>query len=254
MKKSVGQVLQDARTRRGLDLNDAERVTKIRLKFLRAIEEDRWEALPEPVYVRSFLSTYARFLGLDDGPLLEEYGRTADTPDRPDPIPPGAIRAGGIRPHRRPLKPVLIAGAGVAAVIVLGLVIVGLLSDTGGGGTTGSEKRGGERRAPSGAPAVAPTSTAAGSEVSLDLRPTAAVWVCLIDSRDHTLLAETLQPGDSRGPFNGRSFDVTFGNGSIELTVDGQAAKVPPIAEPLGYRITPAGIHRLDSASEPTCT
>jgi cytoskeleton protein RodZ len=254
MKKSVGQVLQDTRTRRGLDLNEAERVTKIRLKFLRAIEEDRWEALPEPVYVRSFLSTYARFLGLDDEPLLEEYARTTGAPGRPDPIPPGAIRAGGISPRRRPPKPILIAVAGVAAVIVLGLAIVSLLSDTGGGDTTSSEKAGGEKRAPSGAAAAAPTSTAAGSEVSLDLRPTAAVWVCLIDSRDRTLLAETLQPGDSRGPFDGRSFDVTFGNGSVEMTVDGQAAKVPPLAEPLGYRITPEGIHRLDSSSEPTCT
>jgi hypothetical protein len=223
------------------------------LKFLRAIEEDRWDALPEPVYARSFLSTYARFLGLDDEPLLEEYERTADAPDRPDPIPPGAIRTGGISPRRRPLKPVLIATAGAAAVIVLGLVIVGLASDTGGGGATSSEKAGGEKRAPSGAPAV-PTSTAAGSEVSLDLRPIAAVWVCLIDSRDRTLLAETLQPGDSRGPFDGRSFDVTFGNGSVEMTVDGQAAKIPPLAEPLGYRITPDGVHRLDSSSEPTCT
>src|SRR3954447_445202 len=253
MKKSVGQVLEEARTRRGIDLNEAQRVTKIRVKFLRAIEEDRWEALPEPVYVRSFLSTYARFLGIDDEPLLEEYGRTARAPDRPDPIPLGAIRAGGIRPHRRPLKPVLIAGAGVAAVILLGLVIVGLLSDTGGGGTAGSEKGGGVRRAPSEAPAAAPTQTATGSEVSVDLRPTAAVWVCLIDSRDRTLLAETLQPGDSRGPFDGRSFAVTFGNGSIEMTVDGQPAKVPALAEPLGYRITPDGVHRLDSSSEPTC-
>jgi hypothetical protein len=253
MKQSVGQVLHDARTRRGLDLNEAERVTKIRLKFLRAIEEDRWDALPEPVYARSFLSTYARFLGLDDEPLLEEYERSVDAPGRPDPIPPGAIRTGGIGPRRRPLKPVLIATAGAAAVIVLGLVIVGLASDTGGGGATSTEKADGERRAPSGAPAV-PTSTATGSEVSLDLRPTAAVWVCLIDSRDRTLLAETLQPGDSRGPFDGRSFDVTFGNGSVEMTVDGQAAKVPPLAEPLGYRITPDGIHRLDSSSEPTCT
>jgi hypothetical protein len=253
MKKSVGQVLQDARTRRGLDLNEAERVTKIRLKFLRAIEEDRWAALPERVYARSFLSTYARYLDVDDEPLLEEYERTGEVPDRPDPIPPGAIRAGGISPRRRPLKLVLIAVAGVAAVIVLGLVIVGLLSDTGGGGT-GTGKSESDKGAPSGAPAAAPTSTAAGSEVSLDLRPTAAVWVCLIDSRDRMLLAETLQPGDSRGPFDGRSFDVTFGNGSVEMTVDGQTAKVPPLAEPLGYRITPEGIHRLDSASEPTCT
>src|SRR4051794_9878978 len=98
MKQSVGQVLQDARTRRGPDLNEAARVTKLRLKFLRAIEEARWHASPEPVCARSFLSPSASFPGLDAEPLLKDYETIDDAPDRPGPIPPGAIRAGGISP------------------------------------------------------------------------------------------------------------------------------------------------------------
>jgi hypothetical protein len=251
MNKPVGQVLQDARTRRGLDLTEAERVTKIRVKFLRAMEENRWEALPAPVYARSFLSTYARFLGLDDQPLVEEYERTAEGADRAEPIPLGVIRSGGLKPRRRPLKPVLLLVAGLAAVVLLGLVIVGSLGSSGGGGG-GSANRREAKQARSGTPATITTSTA-GSEVSLELRSTAAVWVCLVGADNRALVAETVAPGETRGPFEGRAFEVTFANGAVEMTVDGEPARVPPLAEPLGYRITTAGVHRLDPASEPTC-
>jgi cytoskeleton protein RodZ len=252
MDKSVGQVLQDARTRRGLDLTEVERVTKIRVKFLRAMEEDRWEALPAPVYARSFLSTYARFLGLEDEPLIEEYEGTADEADRAESIPLGAIRPGGIRQRRRPLKPALLGVGGFAVVLLLGLVIVGLVGGSGGGGGA-EDKQPESKRAPSGTPATT-TNPATGSEVSLELRSTAEVWVCLVGAGDRALVAETLPAGTTRGPFEGRSFEVTFGNGAVDMTVDGEPARVPPLAEPLGYRITTAGVHRLDSASRPTCT
>jgi hypothetical protein len=78
--------------------------------------------------------------------------------------------------------------------------------------------------------------------------------VCLVDSDDRALLAETVPTGEKRGPFEARAFDVTFGNGSVEMTVNGEPTSVPPLAEPLGYRITTTGVHRLDSSLEPTCT
>ena len=252
MNKSVGQVLQNARTGQGLDLTEVERVTKIRVKFLRAMEEDRWEALPAPVYARSFLASYARFLGLDDEHLVEEYERTVPEADRVEPIPAGTIRAGGISPRRRPLKPTLIGVAAVAAALVVALVIAALLGGSDNGG--GSEKKRAAKQKPSNTPAVTATTPAPGSEVSLELRSTAPVWVCLVDSDDRALLAETVPTGEKRGPFEARAFDVTFGNGSVEMTVNGQPASVPPLAEPLGYRITTSGVRRLDSSSEPTCT
>jgi cytoskeleton protein RodZ len=251
MDKSVGQVLHDARTRRGLDLTEVERVTKIRVKFLRAMEEDRWEALPAPVYARSFLSTYAHFLGLEDEPLIEKYEGTADGADRAESIPLGAIKSGGIRQQRRPLKPVLIGVGGLAAVLLLGLAIVGLVGGSGGGGA--EDKHAEPKQAQSRAPATT-TTPATGSELSLELRSTAEVWVCLVGAGDRALVTETLPAGATRGPFEGRSFEVTFGNGAVDMTVDGEPAHVPPLAEPLGYRITTAGVHRLDSASRPTCT
>ena len=126
MDLQIGQALREARARRGIELSEVERVTKIRIKFLRAMEEDRWEALPAPVYTRSFLSTYARFLDLDDKPLVDAYNRWAESEDRAEPIPPQAVRRGVLRP-RRPVRPVaLLLASLLAAGVVLGLMIAAL--------------------------------------------------------------------------------------------------------------------------------
>jgi cytoskeletal protein RodZ len=250
MTPPVGQVLQEARTRRGIDLVEAERVTKIRLKFLRAMEEDHWEELPEPVYARSFLSTYAAYLGLDDGPLLDQYERIAkDEP--PAAVPVGAIRAGGAKPPRRPVKSVPFAVGCLVAIVAVGVVLVSSIGGSGGGGGDAKDRK--SRTGESSTTATAGPSTVS-SEVALEIRSTADVWVCLVNAGRRALVAETLPAGERRGPYESRSFEVTFGNGSVELSVDGQAARVPALAEPLGYRITPEGIRRLDPASRPTCT
>jgi hypothetical protein len=244
----VGQVLKDARMQRGIDLGEVERVTKIRVKFLRAMEEDRWDELSPPVYARSFLSTYAGYLGLDDGPLVEEYRRTVG--DEPEPVPIGVIRTGGMRSPRRPVKPILLAG-GLVGVALVALAIVGALGGSGDGDHKAARKQ--AEPSKSSSPPATP-SPASGSEVSVELRSTAEVWVCLVKGNGRPLVTETLPEGESRGPFQGHSFDVTFGNGSVELSVDGSLADVPPLAEPLGFRITPEAVRRLDPSSRPTCT
>ncbi|HEX2359557.1 MAG TPA: hypothetical protein VHH72_07045, partial [Solirubrobacterales bacterium] len=79
-------------------------------------------------------------------------------------------------------------------------------------------------------------------------------WVCLVDDRDRALVnGETLTSAERRGPFDGSAFEVTLGNGSVEMTVDGRPAVVPPVAEPLGYRITPRGVRELAPSLRPDC-
>src|SRR5918995_951766 len=210
MTPQVGQALREARTEQGIELREVERVTKIRVEFLLAIEEDRWEALPAPVYASSFLSTYARFLGLDEQALLEEYGRTVEGAGRPEPIPAGVVRPGSLSRHRS-VKPlgIVIAGSAAAALLVLIVVAVAGLSDGGGGGGGGEGRR-------------------------------------LVNG-------EILAADEGRGPFAGRGFEMKFGNGSIEMAVDDHPIKVPPIAEPLGYRVTPTGARRLAPGTQPDC-
>jgi cytoskeletal protein RodZ len=69
----IGSSLRDARVRQGLDFPDLEERTKIRPKYLRALEDERFDVLPAPTYVRGFLRSYADALGLDGQPFVDEY-------------------------------------------------------------------------------------------------------------------------------------------------------------------------------------
>ena len=69
----IGNTLREARLRRGLDISDCESSTKIRAKYLRALEEEQFEVLPGPTYVKGFLKTYADHLELDGRLVLDEY-------------------------------------------------------------------------------------------------------------------------------------------------------------------------------------
>jgi cytoskeleton protein RodZ len=73
-RESVGDRLRQARERRGLALEDAARATRIDLDFLEALERDAApEEFPEPMYARAFLREYARYLGLRDRRLMQDY-------------------------------------------------------------------------------------------------------------------------------------------------------------------------------------
>jgi cytoskeleton protein RodZ len=256
MAPQVGQALREARTERGIELSEIERATKIRVKFLEAMEEDRWEELPAPAYARSFLATYAEYLDLDAPALVDELKSSQAEGDRQEPIPYGVVRPGQLtgRGHGRPWKPLAILVAGLIAVVLLGVVIVGAIGGSGNGG--GNERHAKGAGTGTGTTAATTSTSPSGppSGVSVELRPTADVWVCLVDDSGRAAVnGETLTSGQDVGPFTAAAFDVTFGNGSVEMTVDGEPAKVPPLAEPLGFRITPGGVHRLDPSSQPTC-
>src|SRR4051794_18264974 len=69
----IGATLQEARMRARIDISEVESATKIRAKYLRAIENEEWDMLPGPTFVKSFLRTYADYLGIDGRLLVEEY-------------------------------------------------------------------------------------------------------------------------------------------------------------------------------------
>jgi len=70
---SLGEMLQLARERKGVDLYRAERDTKIRLRYLAALEDSAFDELPAPVYTKGFLRNYAIYLGLDPDEALQRY-------------------------------------------------------------------------------------------------------------------------------------------------------------------------------------
>jgi hypothetical protein len=69
----IGNSLREARLRQGLDFGDVELGTKIRAKYIRALEEEDFEVLPSGTYIKGFLRSYADFLGLDGQLYVDEY-------------------------------------------------------------------------------------------------------------------------------------------------------------------------------------
>src|SRR5436190_5542415 len=69
----IGATLREAQMRRRIDMTEVETATKIRGKYLRALENEEWEMLPGPTFVKSFLRTYSEYLGVDGKLLVEEY-------------------------------------------------------------------------------------------------------------------------------------------------------------------------------------
>jgi cytoskeletal protein RodZ len=69
----IGNSLREARVRRGVEFAQAELATKIRGKYLRALEDEQFEVLPAQTYVKGFLRTYAEYLGLDGQLYVDEY-------------------------------------------------------------------------------------------------------------------------------------------------------------------------------------
>jgi len=70
---TIGQRLEAARLAKGVSVSQAGQATKILSKFIEAMESDDFGVLSAPVYAKSFIRMYARYLGLDDQPLVDEY-------------------------------------------------------------------------------------------------------------------------------------------------------------------------------------
>jgi cytoskeletal protein RodZ len=131
VEDGVGNKLREARGRRKLSLQEVEEETKIRGRYLQAIEDGDWEALPSETYARAFIRAYAALVGLDGDRLAEEQrraqgaARPGERLPRVDPKPRRVART-----RRQRVPPRLVAVA-VTLAVVAALLAVGLT--TGGG-------------------------------------------------------------------------------------------------------------------------
>jgi Helix-turn-helix domain/RodZ C-terminal domain len=117
----IGSSLREARLRQNLDFPELEERTKIRPKYLRALEDERFDILPAPTYVRGFLRSYADALGLDGQPFVDEYNSRFTVGE--DDAPLLARRAPAPRRERGPRESRLAAVALLAIAIATALVI-----------------------------------------------------------------------------------------------------------------------------------
>ncbi len=77
----IGSSLREARLRKGLDFLEIETGTKIRGKYLQALEEEQFGVLPGETYIKGFLRTYADYLGLDGQLYVDEFNSRYVTPE-----------------------------------------------------------------------------------------------------------------------------------------------------------------------------
>src|SRR5207248_7506115 len=111
----IGSTLREARMRERIDISEVETRTKIRAKYLRALENEEWDLLPGPVYAKSFMRTYSDFLGLDSRMLLDEFKRRYESPSVHDVRAPTTIARERERRRRAPRFP---SWAPIAGVVV----------------------------------------------------------------------------------------------------------------------------------------
>jgi hypothetical protein len=257
----IGETLRDARMRARIDVSEIEAKTKIRAKYLRALENEEWGLLPGPTFVKSFLRTYAQALELDGKALVEEYRLSHEglTEAALEPIvssPQHSRSPGSGRAPRGPSRGYMVVVGVVGLLIVL--LVVGLL--TGGGGSSKhtqstASARSGQKTHAHHVSGRSPT-VARSDTVTLSLRPTAAVYVCLIGDNGRKLIpGSELQPGSSTPTFHAKRFEITLGNSSLTMVIDGRSRTVPPSSQAIGYSITKANGRRpLTAGRLPTCT
>src|SRR5512133_2605925 len=111
----IGSSLREARLRQRLELSDVERDTRIRAKYLGALEDERFEVLPGPAYTKGFLRSYADYLGLDAQRFVEENNARLAPEEEPEAPPQLEIR----RRRRLVLAPRLLGVAVLAAGIAV---------------------------------------------------------------------------------------------------------------------------------------
>ena len=111
----IGPSLREARIRRGIGLDRVEAATRIRTRYLEAIEDDRWEELPAEAYAKGFLRTYASYLELDPQQYLAAYRENRREVE--EPIAPMAERP--YEPRRPRASLFLVLALGLAAVLAV---------------------------------------------------------------------------------------------------------------------------------------
>jgi hypothetical protein len=250
---SIGETLREARMRQRHDITDVEAATKIRAKYLRALENEDFGMLPGPTFVKSFLRTYAEFLGLDPHLLVEEYRVMHDPRDESE-LTPFAPRPRG-RDRRPPPprwgRPLLAAAALI--VLVLGLLLIlGLTSDSDKdktASTTTATTTTAKKKKPAAKPAAKKRKRRVPRTVSLRIVPAGDTYACI----DRGPGTDVIYEGTLTGPrtFKGKRVRINLGRRAVTLTANGHRIKVPAGSDPFGMDLRPRTRRLIPSGQRP---
>jgi cytoskeleton protein RodZ len=246
---SIGETLREARMRQRLDIADVEQRTKIRAKYLRALENEEFGMLPGPTFVKTFLRTYAEMLGLDPHVLVEEYRANYEGEDDLELQPLGPRGAlGRDRGPRggRSVGPGILALLALVAVVGV-LVVIGLLSDDNAGGgdqaartETTSERTTTQPKKEKPAPP---------KRVTLRIAPATGTYVCVDRGAGTPVLFEGTI--DTTETFHGKRVRMLLGKRDVRLWKNGKRVQITPGAETLALAFTPRSMRELPQGTGP---
>ena len=229
----IGNSLREARERRSIDFNQAELATKIRVKYLRALEEERFDQLPSETYIKGFLRTYADYLGLDGQLYVDEYNSRFVAGDDSDHLRP---RRSSVRPERRTRRLELGIVLVVVAVVVLVTVVVAAAWHSSGSPPA---------KPPPKARHVARHSSAPSRPVPyLQIKAVHGGSYVLVHRNGPTgrlLFGGTIEKGRTE-PFNGRRFWVSISSPeNLRVVVGGRRVALHG-GKPVVLTVTPSGV------------
>lgn len=272
----IGSTLREARMRARIDITEVEQATKIRAKYLRAIENEEWSLLPGSTFVKSFIREYADYLGLDARSLVEEYKLRYERPSESElrAVSPGlsrdrrGVRGGGSLGGGRGMggggssAPRWVITIVLLAVIVAALFVVGSLGgdDDKDGSTTPTQTQAQQR--PQGRRGGQPRRaqqrqqrTAAPTQAGLRIVPTGDVYVCLFDQDGNRMIDGVIYREGQTVPLQrAQAMRLTLGNSNVRLRVNGRAVEVPAASSAVGFEITTGGARALPADQLPICS
>jgi len=238
--------------RQKIDVADVEAATKIRAKYLRALENEEFGLLPGPTFAKTFLRTYAEYLGLDAQLLVEEY-RVQHEPRGEEVAPSGPTAGGGRRARRGggggrapvgPPGPAVVFGA-IFVLLLAVILVLGFTGENGDeGGETGStngqqardesaaQQRARERRRAKRARERRRRQRALASTVRLRLVPAEPTYACVVDGSGEMLFGGTLSEPRN---FKSKRIRINLGRTSVTVTVNKKRLRIPPSSDPVGY-------------------
>jgi cytoskeleton protein RodZ len=242
----IGSSLREARIRQGIDFPALEQATKIRAKYLRALEDERFELLPAHTYVKGFLRSYADYLGLDGELYVDEYNSRYVSAEEETHV--GTRRAPSRVPAaRRRRREQREAGAVVLALAAIGVVTALVIVAWRFGGPEESKVPGleqsespaqasGSQRAASGGGTARITLWARNGDTGLE--------VYRDSLRGKVVYSGTLQRGQTQR-FTGRRLAIRIGKPqSVRVAVNGARAQLKRLWAT--YLVTPNGLLQVD--------
>ncbi|MCX6363760.1 MAG: DUF4115 domain-containing protein [Actinobacteria bacterium] len=242
----IGNTLREARVRRNLTLQQVEEDTKIRVRYVQAMENEDFDVMPGATYVKGFLRTYSQYLALDPEVIIDEYrSRGIKTGEIQEPFG-GVSMLGAPRRHRGRNTVVFVA---VICLLVLGVIwILGRGTDTQQSTNSGALGITSSSPSPSTSPSAKPPKTAA-PVVQGELRVTVPAGESWIEVRREgstgtVLFSGTVKKGKTR-VFVGDVLWLRLGNPSaVRLRVEGRKIAPSDSADPIDYIVKDGKLER----------